>query len=64
MGRRNSALETTIPSYLVARRSQDWRLAAEQAMVTELKLSKVYLKNQGGAGGLLGLTGDYVDPDE
>ena len=40
------------------------RLAAEQDMVNELKLSKEYLKNQGGAGGLLGLTGDYVDPDE
>ena len=35
MGRRNSALETTIPSYLVARRSQDWRLAAEQEITQQ-----------------------------
>lgn len=40
------------------------RLVAEQDAVNSIKLSSEYLKNQGGSGGLLGLQGDYVEPDE
>lgn len=40
------------------------RLVAEQDAVNEVRLSTEYLKDTGSAGGLLGLQGDYVDPDE
>lgn len=40
------------------------RLVEEQDAVNAIRLSTEYLKDTGSAGGLLGLQGDYVEPDE
>jgi len=51
------------PVTLDALLAEGARLAAEQDHVNSHKLSADYLPDTGGAGGLLGLSGNYVDPD-